>query len=244
MPAGPGIAMASKKTPIFGRIKFGEIIKTFGEAAALGISPQHPEAFLRKVDWNDQDECFYATLSEPGGDLMTLSFTPGLLLSNILPNNRLHKQCGYQTQDFLEKYWEPIIHAVGHYYNEANQSVLVPEHSKSKRFLISGFRSDTKETIVARIQSVGSMGKKSWLIKSSQSVENFQPPSEDRFQNAQVRCIKRDLPTYVGRTGIVIKTLARADYIDVIVDFGRGLDSLVLTDNDVEIVGELKPQHA
>ena len=238
MAAGPGLAMAmaAPKTP---NLRFGEIIQTFGEAAATGLIPSHPEAFLRQVEWDDDDECFYATVSEPAGDLITLAFNYNLLLYRVLPHNRLHKQCSYQSPDFFEKYWEPIIHSVGHFFHETNQIILVPEHYQSQRFAMRGFRADTKSPVVAGIQSAGLEHGKSWIIKCAQASAKS-GSTQNQLDHAQIRCTKRELPTYFGRTGLVKEVRQHADYTDVVVDFGRGLDVCVLTDQDVEIIGKLQ----
>jgi len=66
-------------------------------------------------------------------------------------------------------------------------------------------------------------------------------PDPKAWENAQVECVK-DLPSYKGRTGIVNSVIPRGGYLDIGVDFGRGLETVVMTENDLRLITKLNDQ--
>ena len=109
-----------------------------------------------------------------------------------------------------------------------------------KDLILNGLNLETKteENI-----NVSFRGKDSpiWLItpkKTSKTVSanNTSRYIEDDYRNAVVKVINPKLKSIFDRTGVVLNIIPNVDYIEVDIDFGRGIGVQRLTESDIEIV--------
>jgi len=214
-------------------------VRAFAEAAMCAVQPAHPEVFVGLAT-RHPDGGYEVGLSEPvdGGvrDVVSLQFDDRLLLKRIVPSQSTHKRCSYGSAEFLEKYWEPVVSAVGHVLIGDADAVAVPAFSGSGCGDMMAFKvSDGSE---CRIRVSPSNDGASWFASETNGAKTASSRFKDgdlKPDETQVRCTNRDLPTYYGRTGTVRKVAPKRDYADVTVDFMRGLGEVVLTDKDIEI---------
>jgi hypothetical protein len=206
-------------------------LMAFGEAAALSLYASHPESYLERIEFDKASNSYLVVIAEPKQEICLLSFNTDLMLDGIFPTGNIAKQAAYHSHSFFERYWEPIVDAVGHY---RFQNVLIlPHHPQSKRRSLAGWDMlNGCQAQVALKVSSQSDRQKTWFLRCF-AIET------DKWENAQVRCIKK-LPSYYLRTGISRSATSRGSYLDVPVDFGRGLGVVIMTDSDLEYITKLE----
>jgi len=216
-----------------------EVLRAFAEAAMRALQPSHPEVFVGLAT-HLLDGGYEVALSEPieGGirDVVSLVFDERLLLRKIVPSQPTHEKCSYGSSNFLERYWEPVVSAVGHILIEAADAVALPASSGSGCRDMMAFR--TSDGSKSRVTVSRSDDGSSWFISEAMGVRTAASKFTEtdlKPDKTQVRCTNKDFPTYYGRTGTVRRVSPKRDYADVTVDFMRGLGEVVLTDKDIEI---------
>ena len=237
-PMPPGMPMSVEATSSKKKIPedVGQILKAFGEAAVLGVNKLHPLSYIKSIYKDNKTDDYMVIISERNKNIIGLKFGNNLLLNEIIP---LQKGCGNNmyTSDFLNKYWVPITYSVGHF--AIGSSVITPSYNMLHK-KIYGFNKNGK-TVVATINVEGEDGglgiKKSWWIKFAQeNKKRISDFKQEELINAEVICIDKRLPTYYQRSGQVLSVIPRDDYIDLLVDFRRGLDKLILRDDQIDVV--------
>ena len=233
MPEGMPVA-ASNKDKIVKNAS--SILKAFGESAVLAINKLHPLSYIKSIYKDNETDDYSIIIAEGKENIIGLKFSNRFLLNEIIPLQKEHYRKAYASE-FLDKYWIPITYSIGHF--DMGDSVIVPNYNMSHK-KIYGFNKNGK-TIIAKInienEDKGLGIKKSWSIKLAQEnkkrVSDFK---QEELIKAEVVCIDKKLPTYYQRSGKVLSVIPRDDYIDLVIDFRRGLDKLVLRDDQVDIV--------
>jgi len=222
------------------------VVRTFAEAAMGAIQPSHAEVFVGSVT-QSPDKKIYATLSESieGGakDLILMVFGSDLLLRRVVPLESVGESCPYQSDGFFEKYWEPIVSAVGHIRLDGINTVAVPGVSGSGWDRMGAFGVEDGSKKILKV-SYSEGRPRIWWIQEDKCDGIGEKIAASKFKQSdlipgvtEVRCINKDLPTYYGRTGKLVKISPRRDYAEISVDFRRGLGVLNrMTDADIELV--------
>lgn len=213
-----------------------QILRAFGEAAIMGINRLHPLSHIKSIHKNEETDDYLITISEGSKDIVGLKFSNNFLLNDIVPlQNNNCKQI--YASSFLEKYWVPIVYSVGHF--SIGESVVVSNYTLSHK-KIYGFNKKGNPMIAAidiKEEDKGLGIQKSWWLKTSQEdKKRICEFNQEELINAEVLCIDKKLPTYYQHSGKVISVIPRDDYIDLVIDFRRGLDYLVLRDDQVDII--------
>lgn len=230
-----------KKAPAGNKISIEknakDILKAFGESAAYSILQAHPNVYIKNIYKNGDDNNYFITIAEQNEEIIGLRFNEHLLLSDVVPLKNNYCKNIY-TEDFLKKYWIPITNSVGHIYINSSRVILIPNYNTNSK-KIYGFSCSGKK-ITAKIdlenEDVGLGIKKSWQIKISQKEKHISDFKEEELIDAEVLCIDVRLPTYYQHSGRVLSVIPRDDYIDLVIDFRRGLDKLVLKDTQIKIL--------
>jgi hypothetical protein len=208
-----------------------ETLLAFGTAAAKSLIATHKTAHVRLVEKDDVTDSYFVHIADSNGDVCCMKFNNNVLLTSLIPSTRVAMVHPYHSSTFMERYWEPITMAVGHYLI-ANKDILIShsdENSSRRRFAGSNISDGTKHIVTISTENG------SWWIKDSQeSVIKTAATQAPSAIGTNVRCIRKNLPTYYGRTGMVVNVIPRADTCDVVVDFGRGLGTLVLENSEVQ----------
>jgi len=80
-----------------------------------------------------------------------------------------------------------------------------------------------------------------WIFEPTQSVktasgENVSKYVEQDYSNAMVKCINPQLESVHEQTGVVVQVIPGTNYVEVDVDFGRGLGIQRMAEEDIEII--------
>jgi len=202
------------------------------EKAAEAVRPSHPDACVGRVGYLPDEDRYESVISGPSGeDLVVLGFDSDFLLDSVMPSQRTAQAVPYHSLEFLDRYWEPVVRAVGHFSPRGSSSVMVPGVSPGSRHRFGAFNRKTGGLAVLAVKTPESG---SWWIheeKMRKTAASSSPREGD-----EVRCVARRLPSYYGRTGNVTAVRAHTDYSEVRVDFRRGLGPCWLETSDVEMV--------
>jgi hypothetical protein len=209
------------------------VLLSFGVSAAKSIIANHKTAHVRLVEKDDDTDSYFVHLADEGGDVCSLKFNNDLLLTGMVPSNRVAMVHPYHSIGFLERYWEPMVMAVGHYGMPGKDIAVSHCHEDSSRCRLAGVDTRNGSKHFVSIVRKGN----SWWIQDSGSRAIKTASSDPVDMNGmEVRCVRKNLPTYYGRTGAVVRVIPRADRHDLVVDFRRGLGTLVLTNEDIETI--------
>lgn len=203
-----------------------DCLRCFAEAAAVSLSPVSEKARIYSAEYIPASNSYDVVLGDESGELCCLKFDNRLLLCDVLPEGRILKETPYHSRLFFERYFEPIMTAIGNVCL-SDDTVVVVNHPSSKRRKLKAFN----------ISDSSPRNIKLDLPDSEDSAWGF---SEDSvisatasLKNTQVKCTRADLPTYYGRTGDVVEEIDRGSYKDIVVDFKRGLGLVVMTESDI-----------
>jgi len=210
-------------------------VKEMSERAMRAVGAVHPNAYLSEV--MDLADSYESTISqfEEGEvkDILKLRFAKEALLTDILPMAGTWDESPLHSVSFLRKYWEPVVHAVGHIYIPEAETVMVSSIIKS-HCQFGGFHVPSKSLADIAMSVDGD----SWKVNVSMSKHAASKFKEDELREGmEVVCIKRELgDNYYNQTGSIKSIIPHRDYVDVVVDFRRGVGEIVLTDRDIDIV--------
>ena len=208
-----------------------DVLLAFGLAASGSLAATHRTAHVRSIDRDDPSGSYFVHLADKGGDICSLKFNDRMLLTGIAPSDRVAAVHPYHSVGFMERYWEPISMAVGHFLIPGKDILVSHGHEDSSRFRLAG------ESLVdgsRHFVSVSKVDGSWWLRDSPMAATKTAAVDRSTAVGKEVRCTRKNLTTYYGRTGMVARVIPRADRYDVVVDFRRGLGTLVLTGEDVE----------
>lgn len=208
-----------------------ETLLAFGTSAAKSLIATHSTAHVRLIEKDDITDSYFIHIADKNGDVCTMKFNSNVLLTNLSPSTRVAMIHPYHSITFMERYWEPVTMAVGHYLI-SGKDILIShneDNSSRRRFSGSDIHNGTKHII-----SISTDHGSWWMKDSQESVIKTASAQAPAAIGTNVRCIRKNLPTYYGRTGMVVNVIPRADRCDVVVDFGRGLGTLVLDNSEVK----------
>ena len=207
-----------------------DIIRAFTEAALRAVSCPHPEAYIKSIYMDNDTGGFDGIIAEGDDDIVVVKFNDNYLFTGAVPSSTIIKDTPYHSSSFYTKYLEPIVSSIGHIYIQEHDVVAMPS---GKRFHMHGFVTSDCKPVSIFVSNTGT-----WNIQCGDNTIKTASSkfTEQDLPHAEVKCTRKDLPTYYERTGEVIKVTPRADYVDVTVDFRRGLGHVTLKDSDIEIV--------
>jgi len=226
---------SSTKEKVVSKSLYKSAIRAFSEAAMLAVMPLHKDVFVKGAMFLPKTSTYESVLSNQQGDLIRLSFDKNLLLTGIYPCKNGLQKSSLSSVDFFLQYWEPIVHAVGHFYSKGHNVVAVSELDLSNRNRIKAFsmtRNSEEELVIDRPTV---MGCKTWTLRK-ESAQITNPPVSDIAIDDEVECTASHLPTYFGRTGVVTELSDQADNMICRVDFRRGIGPVWLEITDLKKV--------
>jgi len=218
-----------------------ELINFYGESGCKAIASKHSGAhYVLLGDDNDELLIF----NEDNDPLIYLGVNDKMQISRISPMKKIRDIYPYHSVEFYQKYWKPIIEEIGHFYIEDVDTVILPSLGSlpdtpkgSGSGSVRGWDSKSKNPKVVEVSFKGD--SPCWFINEA-SVEKTASSSskytESDYLNSIVKCTNPILESIYGRTGAVIQVIPNEDIVELDVDFGRGIDVVRLTENDIEIV--------
>lgn len=212
-----------------------DILMTFGESVLLTLNKKDPEIYIKELSMDSKSNNYHFVFASNEKNIIGLTFNKDLLLSEVIPlnSNKLY------DKKFFDEYWLPSVWSVGHIFIPEKNMVACSKniHRDGNNIVLSGFdiKSHNKSLLKLSFKQGNDRIKNSWWIKVSQdNSEGLKDVAKDKMIGKEVKCIDKDLPTYYGRTGSVVDFEVGIDYADVVVDFRRGLDKVVLRDDQLE----------
>ena len=208
------------------------VLRAYGEKAVCALQPLHPKAYVQRAAFVPDNGTYEVWIGDGSGedDLAILVVDESLFLTDVVLAGGRHVDCPRHNEDFLRKYLEPVAVAVGHLKLPGSDVVLVADGAGDS---LRGFNISDKSGIS---MSLAVENDGTWWFKPSALAKTAASKftEEEMKPGLDVVCIAKELPGYYGRTGKVVSVVPMRDYLDVTVDFGRGLGTMVLTDASLE----------
>jgi len=243
-PQGSPFAMASKK--VFANIDFEQdILEDYAERVCKVIQHFHPDAIY---DINTEHK--EIQILENKKPILILKTGEHMMLTNIVPNGSLYSIYPYHKSIFYQKYWKPIVEKIGHIVIDnsillvAGKTILPDLPNDTKSFTINGWNIDKNKEENIDVSFKGNKRNSIWLFELTESKKittanidkNVSKYIEKDYSNALVKCINPKLESLYSRTGVVAQVLPGTNYVEVDVDWGRGLGVQRMAEQDIEIV--------
>lgn len=225
-----------------------DLLLDYGEKVCKAIRNFHHGAFpIVRMDKNSGDT--WIVDADSDGDpkpLLRIGINEDLMVNSVTPCLSISRIYPIHSVEFYQKYWKPIVEEIGHFYLDDNNMLMItsdnslPDIPKGeKSFILSGWSNQKKNNDTVNISFKGD--KPTWLFEASDVTKTASKniPSkytEQEYLDAIAKCIDPLLESIYGRTGCVIQVIPLTDHIEVDVDFGRGLDVVRLTEEQIEII--------
>ena len=227
-----------------------EVYQNFAEKACEVLEKKHPE-----IDYDIEGQKIILRKADKDDPILQLDIDEDLNLDNIIPLGSTAKQYPSHSWEFYQRYWKPVVEAIGHIYLDDQDSLLVvgaedlPDLPKSAPLFheLTTWNLGEKQITPVGLEFAGN-DNKTWLFKTVDQMEKsaavVNPVSrytEEDYRNSIVRCIDPLLKSLheedgTGRTGQVIQVIPRKGNVEIDIDFGRGLGIVRLTEDQIEIV--------
>lgn len=167
--------------------------------------------------------------------LLIASIDDQLNVNSIVPCHKLSGMYPLHSVGFYQKYFKPIVEALGHF--SIGKKILsvkgdLPD-SLHKEGSCSVDAWDTEKKAQTKIAIAFKGEKPIWFFEEAQAVSKY---NKEDYLNAIVKCTAGNLKSIFGRTGTVIEVIPRTDFIEIDVDFGRGVGIVRLTEQQIEIL--------
>jgi len=197
------------------------------EVAAKALVPIHETVRVERIEEDPSSGYYIASLEDDDGQVCDLHFTRKMLMCSVCPSGRTASICPYHSRKFMETYWEPIVTAVGHFMLPGKNILISYNHPGSTRSRLMALNLDSGSECTVGLTA----DDNTWWLKE-EKIQKI--ASGANLVGKEIRCTKKELPGYYGRTGTVKNQEDKGDYTEYSVDFRRGLGILVLTDKDIE----------
>jgi len=112
-----------------------------------------------------------------------------------------------------------------------------------KSFTINGLNLEKNKEDNVNVSFRGYERDSIWLFESAKSTKikvagAVSKHVEEDYSNALVKCINPNLKSIYDRSGVVVQVLPGTNYIEIDVDYGRGLGVQRMSEKDIEIILE------
>jgi len=188
------------------------------------------------------DSSCIKVMDENNQCILQVSTNENINIVNIIPCGSLRKIYPFRSCGFYQKYWKPIVEAIGHVVIEDPPVLIVPEAitlpdvpKERADCVIKGWHTKNQEEQPLEISFNNDM----WSIapsKTKMAFANSSKYTEHDYKESIVKCIDAKLDSIYNRTGVVLQVIPHTDIIEIDVDFGRGLGTIRLTEKQVEII--------
>ena len=235
-----GLKMASRTAQNNNDSEFiGSLLDTYAEKISESIQNKHDAYY--SINPNLKEITILDFSNEP---LLKIKINDSFNITSIIPVGKLQRMYPVQSASFYQKYWKPIVESIGHISVGSDPIIIVtPEGGlpdvtpNDASFNIEGWNINSKKPENVNISF---KGENTWMLSKDTNTNKTQvAPSqytEQDYLNAIVKCTDKNLKSIYGRTGSVMQVIPHSDFIEVDVNFGRGLDVVRLIEKQIEIV--------
>jgi len=223
-----------------------EVLEDYGERICKVVSA-HYDHVIFKIDIDAAEINVYEVNGE-SNLILSVKMNENYHIDSIVPFEDLYKIYPLHSVEFYQKYWKPIVEELGHFYVTDASTLIVsgktrlpdipkdyPRNSKIEGWNIK----DKKPQTVALSFKEGAHGSL-WIFESvkveklaSQATSRY---TEQEYFNGIFKCIDPQLKSIYGQTGAVIQVIPLTNFVEVDIDFGRGIGVVRLTEDKIEKV--------
>ena len=228
-----------------------DLLEDYAERICGALQDRHSGVFY-DIKINDKDQntiSIYDYNNDNEDQILEVGMNQKLNVDSIFPSKKLYDIYPFHTVEFYQKYWKPIVEAIGHFYVDDKSILIVPKKielpdvpSQTETYSLDGW--NTEKNIDDRIgisfkhndrDSMWLFGdvKMEHIASKEQSISKY---TEQEYLNSMARCIDPQLKSIFGRTGVVVQVIPLEDHMEIDIDFGRGLEVVRLTEEQIEIV--------
>lgn len=214
-----------------------DLMDKYAQKICEAIQGHHPDAFYQV----EPERGRITVLETKGSPILRATVNGDLNVDGIFAAGSVHNTLRYHTPEFYQRYWKPIVAKIGHFFLNDLAVLIDPRSSEipdvprgQGNFYIDGWNTSSGKPETIKL----SFGK-TWMfsrVGASQDSGQVSKYTEDDYQNAVVRCIDPVLKSLFNRTGEVVQVIPSVSMIELDVNFGRGLDVVRLTEEQIEIV--------
>ena len=210
------------------------ILEEYAKNICKAIERKHPDSIYTIA----KDNSILIKNANNGLDLLKIQTDKELNISGIYPIGSVSEIYPYNSKEFYQRYWKPIVESVGHY--AINDEIIygklpdIPENNKEFKV------NSSKENMFLKFST------NIWELQAKPidaAAETVAPklPKEytesDIKQDTMVECIVPELKSIFGKKGLVKQVIPLGSHIELDVEFlekERGIKRL--TTDQIKIV--------
>jgi hypothetical protein len=224
------------------------MIRDYAEAICKSIQNIHKGCIFKE----SLDTISILDADDDSKPLLKIKINNNLNITDIIPLGDLKNIYTPYSIKFYEKYWKRIIKAVGNYYIEDLDILIIPKLINlpdSPRVCpvshaITGWDTKNKQEHVVNMTFSEDIDA-TWSFERSKEEPQLNKRAssvlteEDFINNnpARVRCITPELTEIYGKVGEVVQVIPLDDHIELDINFGR--EVMRLTESQIEIVNAI-----
>jgi hypothetical protein len=243
LPTEHNLTMASKKS-VLSFQEMEELMEHYGNCICKAIAKHHPDVIC-KVSPKDGNIKLLGL--DNGQELLNVTMNDRLNVDNIVPCSGLVEFSPAYSYKFYQRYWKPIVEAIGHFFLDDMDALILPEKSAlpdmpndSENFDIRGW--NTKELKEIPLNLSFKEDVPIWILAEGKKIiKTAREYTEEDFlrtQPTRVRCIDPKLKLH-GKIGEVVQVIPVNAGIGFEVDVNFGRKIVRLSKEQVEIVDEI-----
>lgn len=226
-----------------------ELLQSYAEKACAAIEP-HFKDVVFESNPDDSEIILYKAAKEliP---LIKIRINDLLHVDSIVPTGTLYQISPLHSVEFYQKCWKPIVEEIGNFFVKDAGVLLVPGLSKlpnipkenSLEAKVSGWNTEKGSAEEVGMSFQGEGNSSLWVFEPSR-VERIAATEkskvskyvEEDYLNGIFKCTDPQLESIYERTGAVIQVIPHTDFLEVDIDFGKGIDVVRLTEDKIEKV--------
>lgn len=226
-----------------------EVMQDYADLICKFLQDLHDDIFA-KINF-DTGEISICRISDCKSVLFKIQVNDQLLVENIIPQEDVYRSHPLHSVEFYQKYWKPIVEAIGHFYLSDIDVLLVcgkiilPDIPRDYPLETNIKGWGVKEKRPKEVSLSFKKGDDSslWLFDfpktkktASVKIKEVSNYTEEDYLNGVFKCIDLKLESIYGQTGSVIQVIPHPDFIEVDINFGRGIGVVRLTEDKIEKV--------
>ena len=229
-----------------------EILEDYAEKICLALQLYHKDIIF-KINKEDGEIiiCKANGFEENDPVILRVRVNDDFLVDSIVPYCDIYRIYPLHSVEFYQKYWKPIVEELGHFYIQDADVLIVPNKTPLPdipkeyplKVKLEGW--NTKERKLQEVALSFKKGSDSslWIFEAvkmektaSTEIKEVSRYTEQDYLNGIFKCIDPQLKSIYGQTGAVIQVIPHTDFLEVDIDFGRGIGVVRLTEDKIEKV--------
>ena len=243
-PPTNNLTMASKKI-VLTDDELVELMEHYGNRVCAVIAKHHPDAVCKIFPEKGSMKILGL---DKGSELLDIHMNDRFTVDNIIPCSDLAGTFPSYSPHFYQRYWKPIVEALGHFFLEELEALVLPEKralpdmpNGSGDFSITGWHPNQLQEIPMSLSFKDKTPM--WMLaKSEKIVKTANEYTEEDFlrtQPTRLRCIDSKLSSLYGKIGEMVQLIPLNSGVGFEVDVNFGRKIVRLSKDQVEIVNDI-----